>query len=125
MGRRLGVFWQTGRLKRVFSTRSEAFCRRVFGCSSGRFSNIPFFVVCLDAGVALFGKRNLFVFVYPTGAAGNIPMTTVTSNPPVARVPARAAKKVSATKKDSHKSIFGLLSDWKIDTQAFLDEMRN
>jgi len=51
-------------------------------------------------------------------------MTTVASNPPVARVPVRAAKKVSATKKASHKSIFGLLSDWKIDTQAFRDEMR-
>jgi len=51
-------------------------------------------------------------------------MTTVASNPPVARVPVRAGKKVSATKKASHKSIFGLLSDWKIDTQAFRDEMR-
>gem|GEM_PF-1780945 len=45
-------------------------------------------------------------------------MTTVSSNPPVCRISVRAAKKVSATKKASHKSIFGLLSDWKIDTQA-------
>jgi len=52
-------------------------------------------------------------------------MTSVINNPAVVQVPPGAVKKIRAKKKAAPKGIFGLLSDWKIDTQKFMDEMRD
>jgi hypothetical protein len=52
-------------------------------------------------------------------------MTSVIHNAPVVQVSAGAAKKTRAKSKASPKGIFGLLPDWKIDTQEFRDEMRD
>ncbi|MGA2161295.1 MAG: hypothetical protein ABSG28_03720 [Methanoregula sp.] len=52
-------------------------------------------------------------------------MTSTINTPPVVQVPAGAAKKTRAARRASSKGIFGLLPDWKIDTQEFRDEMRD
>lgn len=52
-------------------------------------------------------------------------MTSAASKTPVVSVPLKAAKKTRAKSKASPRGIFGLLSDWKIDTQEFRDEMRD
>jgi hypothetical protein len=52
-------------------------------------------------------------------------MTSIISNPPVEQVPSRTAKKTRATRKVTPKGIFGLLPDWKIDTQELKDELRD
>ena len=51
-------------------------------------------------------------------------MTSAASKPPVVSVPLKSAKKTRAQSKAPSRGIFRLLSDWKIDTQAFRDEMR-
>ena len=45
-------------------------------------------------------------------------------SPGCPRVSKSAAKNVPATGKISAGGIFGMLPDWKIDAQAFRDEMR-
>jgi hypothetical protein len=53
-------------------------------------------------------------------------MTTMIKNHTPVQVHAGIGKTAGATKKKpAAKGFFGLLSDWKIDTQAFRDEMRN
>jgi hypothetical protein len=53
-------------------------------------------------------------------------MTTVIKNHTQVQVQAGTVKTARATKKKpAAKGFFGLLSDWKIDTQAFRDEMRD
>jgi hypothetical protein len=53
-------------------------------------------------------------------------MTTMIKNHPPVQVPAGAGKKSRVTrKKPVAKGFFGLLPDWKIDTQAFRDELRD
>jgi hypothetical protein len=54
------------------------------------------------------------------------PMTTMIKNPAPVQVPAGSGKKSRAIKKKSPaKGFFGLLPDWKIDTQALKDELRD
>jgi hypothetical protein len=53
-------------------------------------------------------------------------MTTMIKNQAPVHVPAGAGKKSRATrKKPVAKGFFGLLPDWKIDTQALKDELRD
>jgi len=52
-------------------------------------------------------------------------MTSVIHNPAVIQASAGATKKTRAKRKVPQKGIFGLLPDWKIDTQEFRDEMRD
>jgi hypothetical protein len=53
-------------------------------------------------------------------------MTTKIKNQTLVQVPAGAGKKSRATrKKPAAKGFFGLLPDWKIDTQALKDELRD
>ncbi|WP_157677561.1 hypothetical protein [Methanoregula boonei] len=52
-------------------------------------------------------------------------MTSVIHNPAIIQASAGAAKKNRAKRKISPQGIFGLLPDWKIDTQEFRDEMRD
>lgn len=53
-------------------------------------------------------------------------MTTMIKNHTQVQVHTGTVKTSGATKKKSAaKGFFGLLSDWKIDTQAFRDEMRD
>jgi hypothetical protein len=53
-------------------------------------------------------------------------MTTMTKNPAPVQVPAGPRKKSRAPgKKSLVKGFFGLLPDWKIDTQALQDELRD
>ena len=53
-------------------------------------------------------------------------MTTIIKNQSPVQVPAGTGKKVrAARKKPALKGFFGLLPDWKIDTQALKDEMRD
>jgi hypothetical protein len=53
-------------------------------------------------------------------------MATMIKNPALAQVPAGSGKKSRAMKKKSPaKGFFGLLPDWKIDTQALKDELRD
>jgi len=53
-------------------------------------------------------------------------MTTMIKNQTTVQVPAGAGKKSRATrKKPVAKGFFGLLPDWKIDTQALKDELRD
>ena len=54
------------------------------------------------------------------------PMTTMIKNRTPVQVPAGTGKKSRATrKKPAAKGFFGLLPDWKIDTQALKDELRD
>ncbi|MCX6690945.1 MAG: hypothetical protein PHF57_11225 [Methanoregula sp.] len=53
-------------------------------------------------------------------------MTTMIKNHTPVQVPAGTGKKArAAKKKTTAKGFFGLLPDWKIDTQAFRDELRD
>ena len=53
-------------------------------------------------------------------------MTTKIKNQTPVQVPAGTGKKSRATrKKPAAKGFFGLLPDWKIDTQALKDELRD
>jgi len=52
-------------------------------------------------------------------------MTSNSNNPPVVQVPHGSAKKTRAAKRATSKGIFGLLSDWRIDTQELKDELRD
>jgi hypothetical protein len=52
-------------------------------------------------------------------------MTSVIHNAAVVQASAGPTKKTRAKRKVSSKGIFGLLPEWKIDTQAFRDEMRD
>jgi hypothetical protein len=53
-------------------------------------------------------------------------MTAIIEKHATVQVPAGRAKKAgTAKKRPSSKNIFGLLADWKIDTPAFRDEMRD
>jgi len=53
-------------------------------------------------------------------------MTTMIKNHTAIQVPAGTGKTARATKKKpAAKGFFGLLPDWKIDTQAFRDELRD
>lgn len=53
-------------------------------------------------------------------------MTTMIKNQTTVQVPAGAGKKSRAPgKKPASKGFFGLLPDWKIDTQALKDELRD
>ena len=51
-------------------------------------------------------------------------MTSIINNPPVVQVP-HPAKKTRAAGRATTKGIFGLLSDWKINTQELKDELRD
>ena len=65
---------------------------------------------------------------YSTGNVVNryCSMTTMIKNHTQVQVHAGTVKTARATKKKpAAKGFFGLLSDWKIDTQAFRDEMRD
>ena len=53
-------------------------------------------------------------------------MTTMIKNHTAVQAPSGTGKTVLATKKKpAAKGFFGLLSDWKIDTQALKDELRD
>jgi len=53
-------------------------------------------------------------------------MTTMIKNHTPVQVPAGTGKKVRAAKKKSAvKGFFGLLPDWKIDTQALKDALHD
>jgi hypothetical protein len=53
-------------------------------------------------------------------------MTTLIKNHTPVQVSAGTGKKARAHgKKPVAKGFFGLLPDWKIDTQAFMDELRD
>jgi len=53
-------------------------------------------------------------------------MTTMIKNQKRVQVPSGAGKKSrSPRKKSPINGFFGLLPDWKIDTQALKDELRN
>jgi len=53
-------------------------------------------------------------------------MTSVIKNQTPVQVPAGAGKKIRTPRKKSPvNGFFGLLSDWKIDTQALKDELRD
>jgi hypothetical protein len=53
-------------------------------------------------------------------------MTTMIKNHTPIQVPAGTGKKTrAAKKKTAMKGFFGLLPDWNIDTQAFMDELRD
>ena len=53
-------------------------------------------------------------------------MTSIINNPPVVQVRAGDSKKTRAPgKRASAKGIFGLLPDWKINTQKLKDELRD
>jgi hypothetical protein len=53
-------------------------------------------------------------------------MTTMIKNQSPVQVPAGSGKKSRAMKKKSPvNGFFGLLPDWKIDTQALKDELRD
>ncbi len=53
-------------------------------------------------------------------------MTTMIKNQTPVQVPAGTGKKARVTrKKHPAKGFFGLLPDWKIDTQALKDELRD
>ena len=53
-------------------------------------------------------------------------MTAIINNHSQIQIPSGGAKKARAAKKSpSSKGFFGLLPDWKIDTQKFKDEMRD
>jgi len=53
-------------------------------------------------------------------------MTTMIKNQSPVQVPAGAGKKIRTTRKKSTvNGFFGLLPDWKIDTQALKDELRD
>jgi len=53
-------------------------------------------------------------------------MTTMIKNQSAIQVPAGTGKTTRATKKKpATKGFFGLLPDWKIDTQALKDELRD
>jgi hypothetical protein len=53
-------------------------------------------------------------------------MTTMIKNHIPAQVPAGTGKETrAAKKKPAVDGFFGLLPDWKIDTQAFRDELRD
>jgi len=53
-------------------------------------------------------------------------MTTMIKNHPPVQVPAGTEIKTRGTKKKpAAKGFFGLLPDWKIDTQALKDELRD
>jgi hypothetical protein len=66
-------------------------------------------------------------FIYNTKRSEEVPlMTTMIKNHTPVQVPAGTGKKVRAAKKKSAvKGFFGLLPDWKIDTQALKDELRD
>jgi len=69
-------------------------------------------------------RRNLFLVKNIKERSGTA-ITSVIKNSPVVQVPASLAKKARTAKKKSSKGIFGLLPDWKIDTQELKDELRN
>jgi hypothetical protein len=53
-------------------------------------------------------------------------MTTMIKDHTPVQVPAGTGKKArAAKKKPAVKGFFGLLPDWKIDTQALKDELRD
>ncbi len=52
-------------------------------------------------------------------------MTSIINNPPVVQVPPGPAKKTRSARRATTKGIFGLLSEWKIDTQELKDELRD
>jgi len=53
-------------------------------------------------------------------------MTTMIKNRTPVQAPPGAGKNArAARKKPAGKGFFGLLPDWKIDTQAFRDELRD
>jgi len=52
-------------------------------------------------------------------------MASVIHNAAVVQASTGPAKKTRAKRKVSSKGIFGLLPDWKIDTQELRDEMRD
>jgi hypothetical protein len=53
-------------------------------------------------------------------------MKTIIKNSAPVQVPSGTGKIALATnKKNPAKGFFGLLSDWKIDTQAFKDDLRD
>ena len=52
-------------------------------------------------------------------------MTSIINNPPVVQVPPGPVKKTRAAGRATTKGIFGLLSDWKINTQELKDELRD
>lgn len=70
-------------------------------------------------------KKPVFVMIRTTGN-GVHPTAPMTKNSQPVQVPAGAGKKAKVPKKRSpEKGFFGLLPDWKIDTQAFRDELRD
>ena len=66
-------------------------------------------------------------FIYNTKRSEEGPlMTTMIKNHTPIQVPAGTGKKTrAAKKKTAMKGFFGLLPDWNIDTQAFMDELRD
>jgi hypothetical protein len=69
--------------------------------------------------------RNLFLLKNQVVIRHRL-MTSMINNPQVVQIPAGPGKKPGTSKKRaSAKGIFGLLPDWKIDTQEFRDELRD
>jgi hypothetical protein len=66
-------------------------------------------------------------FIYNTERNEEVSrMTTMIKNHAPVQVPAGTGKKArAAKKKPAIKGFFGVLPDWKIDTQTFKDEMRD
>jgi len=53
-------------------------------------------------------------------------MSSALNTPPSVQAPAGPAKKTrTARKRTAATGIFGLLPDWKIDTQALKDDLRD
>lgn len=54
-----------------------------------------------------------------------LPMTSLIKPPSSVKVPSVEAGKTRGAKRSPSKGIFGLLPDWKIDTQQLKDELRD
>lgn len=52
-------------------------------------------------------------------------MTSIINPPSSVRIPSVEAGKTRGNKRSPTKGIFGLLPDWKIDTQQLKDELRD
>jgi hypothetical protein len=74
----------------------------------------------------IFAGEEIY-FISNTKRSEQVPsVTTMIKNQAPVQVPAGAGKKTRTPRKKSPvKGFFGLLPDWKIDTQALKDELRD
>ncbi|MDP3522736.1 MAG: hypothetical protein Q8S02_19160 [Hydrogenophaga sp.] len=74
----------------------------------------------------LVKKRKSISYSTPNVVKRYRPMTTMIKNHTPVQVPPGSGKKGRAAKKKPvAKGFFGLLPDWKIDTQSHKDELRD